>query len=86
MLFKQSLLIVAAFSTAVAYSLPEGINITWYGDLTPAERSFDSTVDLRVVVVRTCSDKYVYISPLNTTTIYESNTNNESFNSEWTER
>jgi hypothetical protein len=66
MLFKQSLLIVAAFLMAVAHSLPGGNNnITWYGDQTPAERSFDSTtVDLSRRQCGsgnlTCSDKYVY--------------------------
>ncbi|KAN0070989.1 hypothetical protein V8E54_011154 [Elaphomyces granulatus] len=79
MLFQQTLFIVAAFLTTVVHSLPssppdmglkvirqyeaEGGNITWYGDQTPAKRSFD-TVDLNRRDCSsgnlTCSDKQIY--------------------------
>ena len=79
MLCQQTLFIVAAFLTTVVHSLPspppdmglkvirqyeaEGGNITWYGDQTPAKRSFD-TVDLNRRQCGsgnlTCSDKQIY--------------------------
>jgi hypothetical protein len=81
MLCQQTLFIVAAFLTMAVHSLPspppdmglkvirqyevEGGTITWYGDQTPAKRSFD-TIDLNRRQCGsgnlTCSDKQIYMA------------------------
>jgi hypothetical protein len=69
MLCQQTLFILAAFLTTVIHSLPspppeaEGGNITWYGDQTPAKRSFDlNRRQCGRLSTVTCSSRNIYLA------------------------